>query len=143
MLHLVSQLRRARRNGSAANARSSSTAWFRCVNTTRGTVLAERVAWATGEARKRGLLGHDRLDPSEGMYIVPTQWIHTIGMRFAIDIAFLGTDGRVLSVHRGLEPNRLSRLAFRAEGALELAAGILQATRTEPGDVVQFEDLDP
>src|SRR5262249_59928278 len=114
-LHRMLDEQRVTRHQDDDHGLSADGAWLRCVNTTRGTVVAERVAWATGEARKHGLLGRDRLDAGEGMYIVPTQWIHTFGMRFAIDVAFLGKEGRVLSVHRGLQPNRLSRLVLRAE----------------------------
>jgi len=108
--------------------------FVRAMNTTRGTVVAERVVWATGSAKRRGLLGRDHLDPDEGMYLVPCQWVHMFGMRFPIDVAFLGADGRVLAVHHDLRPNRLSRLILRAEGALELASGVLRARDTVAGD---------
>jgi hypothetical protein len=109
-------------------------------NVTRGRLVAERVVWATGAAKRRGLLGRDRLDRNEGMYLVPCQWIHMFGMRFPIDVAFLGGDGRVLALHHGLPPNRLSRPVLRAEGALELAAGVLAATGTAVGDRIEFQD---
>jgi uncharacterized membrane protein (UPF0127 family) len=112
----------------------------RSVNVTRGTVIADRVVWATGATKRRGLLGRDHLDMSEGMYLVPCQWIHMFGMRFPIDVAFLGRDGRVLAVHHALPPNRLSRLVLRAEGVLELAVGALEASRTRVGDVVELQD---
>jgi len=114
---------------------------FRCTNLTRGTLVCDRVVWATGAARKRGLLGRTHLEPSDGMYIVPTQWIHMFGMRFPIDVAFLSNEGKVLAVHHGLQPNRLSRLVLRAEGALELAAGSLHASHTEVGDTIGLELL--
>jgi uncharacterized membrane protein (UPF0127 family) len=60
-------------------------------------------------------------------------------MAFPIDVAFLARNGRVLALHAGLRPNRLSRLVFRAEGALELPAGTLAATGTRVGDVVDFD----
>ena len=114
----------------------------RAINTTRDRVVAERVVWAgTSETRRRGLLGRDHLPPDEGMYIVPTQWIHMFGMRFPIDVAFLDDSGRVLHIHHELKRNRLSRPVWRAEGALELAAGTLRASGTEVGDVIEFEDL--
>ena len=74
------------------------------------------------------------------MYLVPCQWIHMFGMRFSIDVAFLARDGRVLAVHHGLCPNRLSRPVLRAEGVLELAAGVLRNTRTTVGDRIEFQD---
>ncbi|MDH3216691.1 MAG: DUF192 domain-containing protein, partial [Candidatus Krumholzibacteria bacterium] len=79
------------------------------------------------------------LDAAEGVYIVPTQWIHMFGMRFAIDVAFLASDGRVLVIHHGIKPNRLSQIVWRAEGALELAEGTLRATNTEVGDIIRLQ----
>ncbi len=112
---------------------------FEAVNVTKGVVLASRVEWAgTSEARRRGLLGRDHIDASEGAYIVPTQWIHMFGMHFPIDVAFLADDGRVLHVCHALDPNRLSPIVWRAEGALELAAGTLDRTNTEIGDIIEL-----
>jgi uncharacterized membrane protein (UPF0127 family) len=109
-------------------------------NATKGTLVAERVVWATGAAKRRGLLGCDRLEAGEGMFLVPCQWIHMFGMRFPIDVAFLARDRRVLAVHHGLCPNRLSKLVLRADGVLELAAGVLQNSHTTPGDRIEFQD---
>lgn len=116
---------------------------LRAVNVSKGgTVVASRVCWAgTSAQRRRGLLGRSELDPDEGMYIVPTQWLHTFRMQFPIDIAFLAEGGRVLAVHHGLKPNRLSKIVLRADGALELAAGRLRATNTEIGDTVEFQEV--
>jgi len=112
---------------------------MRAVNITKGVVVACRVEWAgTSEARRRGLLGRDHIDASEGAYIVPTQWIHMFGMQFPIDVAFLDPEGRVLSICHALHPNRLSPIVWRAEGALELAAGTLKTTGTEVGDVIEI-----
>lgn len=114
---------------------------MRAVNETRGIVLADRLEWAgTSETRRRGLLGRTGLDPGQGIYIVPTQWIHMFGMKFPIDVAFLDGEGKVLALHHRLRPNRLSRPVFRADGALELPAGRLEETGTVVGDRVAFED---
>jgi uncharacterized membrane protein (UPF0127 family) len=112
---------------------------LRAINVTKHTAVASRVHWAgTSEERRRGLLGRSSIDADEAVYIVPSQWIHMFGMRFAIDVAFLAPDGRVLCVHHRIKPNRLSRLVWRAEGALELAAGTLEATDTEVGDMIEL-----
>ena len=106
------------------------------------TIVARNVEWAgTSALRRRGLLGRSGLDPEGAMYIVPCQWIHTFRMQFPIDVAFLAKDGRVLAVHHGLKPNRLSRLVFLAEGVLELSAGRLSLTNTEVGDIVEFREV--
>lgn len=109
------------------------------MNVTKGVVVACRVEWAgTSESRRRGLLGRDHIEPTEGAYIVPTQWIHMFGMQFPIDVAFLDSEGHVLHICHALHPNRLSPIVWRAEGALELAAGALKATGTEVGDVIEI-----
>jgi uncharacterized membrane protein (UPF0127 family) len=117
---------------------------LQAVNASKGdTTIAQRVEWAgTGPKRRKGLLGRSELHPEEGMYIVPTQWIHTFRMKFPIDVAFLSKDGRVLAVHHGLKPNRLSRIVLRAEGALELSEGRLRATDTTVGDTVRLRESD-
>lgn len=116
---------------------------LRAINISKdGIILAEQVEWAgTSAERRHGLLGRSSLDPEAGMYIAPTQWIHTFRMKFAIDIAFMDCHGRVLTVHHALKPNRLSKISLGAEGALELSAGRLRATNTEVGDIIKFREV--
>jgi uncharacterized membrane protein (UPF0127 family) len=112
-------------------------------NVTKKTLIADRLQWAgTSPERRRGLLGRTRLESGEGIYLVPCKWIHMFGMKFPIDVAFLGRDGRVLAVQHGLKPNRLSRLVLRADGVLELPVGTLEASHTAVGDRVEFLDSD-
>ena len=113
------------------------------VNITRGRVLAGRLEWAgTSETRRRGLLGRESFSPGAGLYLVPCPWVHTFGMRFPIDLAFLAADGRVLRTRENLRPNRLSQLVIRAEGVLELPPFTLSSTGTQVGDVIQFADAE-
>ena len=78
------------------------------------------------------------MDADEGIYLAPCEWVHTFGMKFSIDVAFLSADCRVLFIHYNLKPNRLSRIVLRAEGALELPEGTLRASGTKVGDLVGF-----
>jgi uncharacterized membrane protein (UPF0127 family) len=114
---------------------------MKALNKTRNLLLADRLEWAgTSETRRKGLLGRMAFQRGEGIYIVPTQWIHMIGMKFPIDVAFLDRQGKVLAIHHGLKPNRFSKLVLRADGALELPEGTLAETGTARGDLVVFED---
>lgn len=126
----------------ATNGKVSTSSFVRAINSSKGgIVLAGRVLWATtSQARRRGLLGREQLDRDEGMFIAPTEWVHTFGMRFPIDVAFLSEDGVVLKINCHLRPYRFSKLAIRAQGALELAAGRLSETGTEVGDKIEFRD---
>jgi len=112
---------------------------FQVRNCTRGTTLATRVRLAdTPRARRLGLLKQDSLAPGEGLWIFPTQAIHTFGMRFPIDVAFLDRALRVRRIYRSLPPYRMTRLVWGARSVLELAAGALLAAGTEAGDELQF-----
>ena len=130
---------RTGRDDSASDSQDEVQERLEAINVSNGATVASRVEWAgTSETRRRGLLGRSNIPDGEGMYIVPTQWIHMFGMRFPIDIAFLDSNGRVLFCHHELKPNRLSRLVWRAEGALELPSGTLRETGTTVGDVIEL-----
>jgi uncharacterized membrane protein (UPF0127 family) len=73
-----------------------------------------------------------------GLWIVPSEGIHTFGMRFPIDAAYLDAKGQVLRVYHGLRPWRLAAVTLRARSVLELPAGTLERTRTEAGDILDF-----
>lgn len=114
---------------------------MRAVNVTRDRVLADRMDWAgTSGSRRKGLLGRETFESGEGIYLAPCQWVHMFGMKFPIDVAFLARDGRVLHVHHALKPGAISKLIWRADGALELPAGTLADSGTVIGDRVTLED---
>ncbi len=108
-------------------------------NRTRGATIAACVRVAdTPSSRRIGLLKHETLAPGEGLWIYPTQAIHTFGMRFPIDVAFLDRRLRVKRVYHGLVPYRLTSLVWGAKSVLELASGSLAGTGTAIGDELQF-----
>lgn len=80
--------------------------------------------------RARGLLGRDGLD---GALVLPgVRGVHTFGMRFPIDVAFLGGDGRVVGTVR-MQPRRLGRPRLRARSVVEAEAGAFAGWGLEPG----------
>jgi uncharacterized membrane protein (UPF0127 family) len=112
----------------------------RVVNRTRGVLLGDKVRTAsTLLARFVGLLGTAAIAEGEGLWIVPCRSVHTLGMRYPIDVAFLDARGVVVGILEGLPPNRVGRVFREARGALELRSGILAATGTVPGDRLEFE----
>ena len=92
----------------------------------------------TSAARCIGLLRHDCLPEGQGLWIVPSEGIHTFGMKFPIDVAYLNRKKRVLKVRHRMGPRRLS-FCLLAHSVLELPAGTLEATGTERGDQLEFE----
>src|SRR5687767_14242149 len=72
----------------------------------RGLPVAEVAgrAYPTAVTRRARLLGLSLLDREEagaGLLIPGCRSIHTIGMRFDLDLAFLGEDGSVVATRRG------------------------------------------
>ncbi|HSW48557.1 MAG TPA: DUF192 domain-containing protein [Bryobacteraceae bacterium] len=108
-------------------------------NLTRSSVLATQAGVAdTSAARCVGLLRHSSLPEGHGLWIVPSEGIHTFGMKFPIDVAFLDRKKKVLKVRHRMGPRRLS-LCLWAHSVLELPAGTLEATGTQRGDRLEFE----
>jgi uncharacterized membrane protein (UPF0127 family) len=108
-------------------------------NRSRDAVLAENVRLAdTPRSRRTGLLQHEALEADEGLWIYPTQAIHTFGMRFPIDVVFLDRSLRVKRIYHRLAPYRLTRFVWGAQSVLELASGSLASTGTTVGDELRF-----
>ncbi|WP_443047934.1 DUF192 domain-containing protein [Streptomyces sp. H39-S7] len=78
---------------------------------------------ASYRARTRGLLGRDGLDGA--LLLTPATSVHTVRMRFAIDVAYLDRRLRVLAV-RTMPPGRLGRPRLRARHVLEAEAGAME-----------------
>ena len=75
------------------------------------------------------------------MIIAPSNAIHTFFMKFPIDIAFVGRDGRVRKIRQALPPWRMSA-ALRAYAVIELPAGAIQRSGTVAGDTLVIRSLD-
>jgi uncharacterized membrane protein (UPF0127 family) len=83
--------------------------------------------------RRTGLLRHEVLPEGSAMVIAPTNAIHTFFMRFAIDVAFVTREGRIVKVCHNLRPWRIA-IAPRAFAVIELPSGTLARSNTVWGD---------
>lgn len=89
--------------------------------------------------RSRGLLGRASLRNCEGLILDPCNVVHTLGMRFPIDVVFLaradggGTAYRVLAVRDAVAPWRPWVGRRRAQAVLELPAGAARRMGLRPG----------
>jgi uncharacterized protein len=86
-------------------------------------------------SRRRGLLKHDTLPDDTALVIAPTNAIHTFFMRFAIDVAFVSRDGRIVKIRTALPPWRIAA-AWRAFAVVELSSGALERAGVQRGDVL-------
>ncbi|MFF8288090.1 DUF192 domain-containing protein [Streptomyces sp. NPDC016309] len=73
--------------------------------------------------RRRGLLGRDGI--AGALLLSPCNSVHTFRMRFAIDVAYLDRDLRVVDVAT-MPPGRLGLPRLRARHVLEAEAGAME-----------------
>jgi uncharacterized protein len=110
-------------------------------NQTRNTVLGQAIDIAgTSATRRKGLLGRSRLEPGEGLWIVPCPSVHTFFMKFPIDLVYLDRRRRVRKVRSAVRPWRVSACLL-AHSVLELPAGMAVETGTVAGDELAMEEL--
>ena len=106
------------------------------VNIRTGAVLAHTLIGAFDSASRRtGLLRHGGLPEGSAMIIAPSNAIHTFFMKFPIDVAFVGRDGRVNKIREAVVPWRIAA-ALRAHAVIEVPAGALRNAGVVVGDTL-------
>lgn len=91
-----------------------------------GQVVAERLETAdTAWKRVVGLIGRKTMPPGTGLWLEPCNGIHTLLMRFPIDVLVLDRAGTVLRVVPHLRPWRYCGPIRGARIVVELPAGTL------------------
>jgi len=109
-------------------------------NETKGTFLAFRVTVADSIlGRLIGLLGRRSLKLDRGVWIVPANAIHTIGMLFSFDVVMIDQNFRVVSVTEMVKPFRIILPKLRAESVIELPTHTIFRSRTEIGDQLRID----
>jgi hypothetical protein len=117
---------------------SQDAARLKISNLTRQTELAAKAETAgTAKTRNKGLLGRAGLLPGEALWIAPCESVHTFFMKFPIDLVYIDRQKKVKKVRSNVGPWRLSA-CLSAHSIIELPAGVVQATRTAPGDQLEF-----
>ena len=92
---------------------------------------------ASGPARRHGLLDRDGL--AGAILLSPAASVHTIGMRFAIDVAFCDADGVVLRIST-LRPWRLSPLVWRSRFVIEAESGAFERWGLQVRDCIEVKE---
>jgi uncharacterized membrane protein (UPF0127 family) len=88
-----------------------------------GEVLASLEIAEDRRSRRRGLLGRDGIDGA--MWLHPARSVHTIGMRFDLDVAYLDRELDVVDV-RCMKRHRIGRPRPGARSVLEAEAGAFE-----------------
>ncbi|MGA2389945.1 MAG: DUF192 domain-containing protein [Candidatus Sulfotelmatobacter sp.] len=111
-------------------------------NQTRQRYLATELAVAqTHWSRLRGLLGvsEDDFRNGRGLWIQPCRGVHTLAMRFPIDVIYLDREFTVVHLEPNLQPWRFSPVRLQAASVLELPRNTVAHTETARGDRIQIK----
>ena len=109
-------------------------------NKSKETFLAFRVKVADSIfGRLVGLLGRRSLQPDSGVWIVPANAVHTIGMMFSFDLVLIDKDFRVVGLRELVRPFTITMPNRKAESVIELPAHTIFRSRTQIGDQLVIE----
>lgn len=86
-----------------------------------------------------GLLNRRCLNETEGLLIKPCSSIHTIGMRFAIDVVYLSNENRVLGFSEDVKPYRFRVAPQGTVSVLEVSEGNVKRTGIHLDDILLFD----
>ena len=101
-----------------------------------GEVLASLDVAETFRDRLTGLLGRDGIDGA--LLIKPAKSVHTVGMRFPLDVAFCSRDLTVLDTVT-MKPFRVGRPRLRAHCVIEAECGAFERWQLRPGDQLEIK----
>ncbi len=90
--------------------------------------------------RTRGLMGRDGIEGA--LLLRPAKSVHTLRMRFAIDVAFCDRDLVVLKVIT-MRRNRVSLPVLKAHCVIEAEAGMMAKWQVVVGDQLHVRGLEP
>ena len=104
-------------------------------NETRECFLSLKVAVAdTVFARLKGMIGKLSLKSDEGIWVVPSSGVHTLGVMVPLDLIYLDDKHRVIHLVEHFPTFRIAPIRIKAESVLELAAHTIYSTQTQLGD---------
>lgn len=107
------------------------------------TTIGDRIVVAdTGVTRMVGLLRQTGLDAGTGLWITPSSGVHTIGMRFTIDVIGLDKSMTVTRLWKRLVPQRITAVSLKVRSVIELPAGRIEECGVQLGDKLQISPRD-
>lgn len=111
-------------------------------NVTKKITLAEKAVMADRFlSRLVGLLNRKTLNKGEGLVLKPCKAVHTWSMRFAIDVAFLDKDDKVIYIIQNMVPGKKSPYFKKSTQVIELPVGTLSSSGTELDDIILCQEV--
>lgn len=108
-------------------------------NITQNIIIATNAEVANNFIlRLKGLLGTSRLPSGEALVIRPCNSIHTVGMKYAIDVLFLDKRDIIVKIINVMPAGRFS-LCSGSSYVVELPAGTIESSGTVVGDKISLK----
>lgn len=108
-----------------------------CWLVSNGNVLASAEVASSHADRGKGLIGRASIG---GAFVLErTKWVHTMGMKFAIDVAHLDSNGAVIKISH-MHPHRLGTFVRQASRVVEAPSGAFERWGLRLGDVVELRE---
>ncbi len=122
-------------NSSSQHRFTSQRAWI----VSAGRVLASAELALSRRERRTGLIGRVDLD---GAYVIDRcRWIHTIGVKFPLDIAYLDDEGTVIKIV-AMPRWRIGVPVQQARTVVEARAGAFDRWGLRSGDTIEIRPAD-
>jgi hypothetical protein len=102
-----------------------------------GEVLASLEVASSATARRRGLLGRDEVDGA--LLLQPARMVHTLRMRFPIDVIFCDDHLCVLDIVT-MAPNRIGAPRWKAGVVIEAPAGAAARWNLRRGEQLDVKE---
>jgi uncharacterized protein len=104
------------------------------INKNNNCIIAENAFIADSPLKRvKGLLGRTELPKGEALIIRPCNSIHTIFMRFPIDVLFVDAHNTIVKIKSFLKPFRLTGIYFNTAYVVELPAGTIEESHAAEG----------
>lgn len=90
-------------------------------------------------SRLKGLLGKKSLEKDQGLILRPCNSVHTVGMKFSIDVVFVNKDNKVLHIIKNMKPYKFSPIIKKASYVIETSRGTISDENLEVGDIIEIK----
>lgn len=111
-------------------------------NLTRQTFLATQLRVADNHRQRLvGLIGTSKsaFQGGAGLWINPCHGVHTMFMRYPIDVVYLDGDHRVIRIEDAVRPWRMTPMIIESATVIELPAHTAWDTGTIVGDQLEIK----
>jgi hypothetical protein len=109
------------------------------LTTESGGLIAERVTTARGPvSRLVGLIGRRELPTGEALMIQGCAWVHTLFLRFPIDVVYVDRDMRIIRIDRHLRPWSIGCPCGGTSSVIEIAGGTATDIGLAEGDFLRL-----